>query len=145
VEDNPGDVRLIREALRGLEPPINISVAADGEQALCMLRNGSLCERVPRPGLIFLDFNLPKADSRSILRTIKEDEQLRMIPIAVLTSSDSERDVRDAYMLHANCYLKKPVELDAFLHTIQTAANFWLSVAYFPRRRGEAPPSAFLL
>ena len=133
VEDNPGDVRLIREALRGMDPPVNISVAPDGDQALCFLRKAAPYETAPRPRLIFLDFNLPKSDSRSILRTIKEDQQLRMIPIAVLTSSDSERDVRDAYMLHANCYLRKPVELDAFLQTIRTAAEFWLKVAYFPR------------
>lgn len=133
MEDNPGDVRLIREALRGLDPPINISVAADGEQAIWFLRKQPPFEEAPRPGLIFLDFNLPKADSRSVLRAIKEDQQLRIIPIAVLTSSDSERDVRDAYLLHANCYLRKPVELDAFLHTIRTAAEFWLTVACFPK------------
>jgi chemotaxis family two-component system response regulator Rcp1 len=133
VEDNPGDVRLIREALRGMDPPVNISVASDGDQAIWFLRKTAPYESAPKPGLIFLDFNLPKSDSRSILRTIKEDKQLRLIPIAVLTSSDSERDVRDAYMLHANCYLRKPVELDAFLQTIRTAAEFWLKVAYFPR------------
>lgn len=133
VEDNPGDVRLIREALRGLNPPVNLCVAADGEQALWFLRKTPPFEEAPRPSLIFLDFNLPKADSRSVLKAIKGDQQLRLIPIAVLTSSDSERDVRDAYLLHANCYLRKPVELDAFLHTIRTAAEFWLTVAYFPR------------
>lgn len=133
VEDNPGDVRLIREALRDVKPPITISVASDGEQAIWFLRKSPPYEVAPRPNLIFLDFNLPKADSRSVLREIKEDQQLRVIPIAVLTSSDSERDVRDAYMLHANCYLRKPVELDAFLHVIRTAAEFWLSVAYLPR------------
>src|ERR1700730_7211665 len=84
VEDNPGDVRLIREALRGLEPTVHISVAPDGEQALWFLQKVPPYEAAPRPGLIFLDFNLPKADSRSILRTIKEDVQLRLIPIAVL-------------------------------------------------------------
>jgi CheY-like chemotaxis protein len=133
VEDNPGDVRLIREALRGLDPPVHISVAVDGEQAIWFLRKNHPYEEAPKPGLIFLDFNLPKADSRSVLRAIKEDQQLRLIPIAVLTSSDSERDVRDAYLLHANCYLRKPVELDAFLHTIRTAAEFWLTVAYLPK------------
>ena len=133
MEDNPGDVRLIREALRGLNPPVDISVASDGEQAIWFLRRNHPYEDAQRPGLIFLDFNLPKADSRSILRTIKEDRQLRLIPIAVLTSSDSERDVRDAYLLHANCYLRKPVELDAFLYTIRTAAQFWLTVAYLPK------------
>ncbi len=126
-------MRLIREALRGLDPPINISVAVDGEQAIWFLQKTAPFEDAPKPGLIFLDFNLPKADSRSVLRTIKEDQQLRLIPVAVLTSSDSERDVRDAYMLHANCYLRKPVELDAFLHTIRTAAQFWLTVAYLPK------------
>lgn len=126
-------MRLIREALRGLNPPVNICVAADGEQALTFLRRIAPFEEAPRPSLIFLDFNLPKADSRSILREIKEDQHLRIIPTAVLTSSDSERDVRDAYLLHANCYLRKPVELDAFLYTIRTAAEFWLTVAYFPR------------
>lgn len=133
VEDNPGDVRLIREALRGLDPPIDISVATDGEQAIWFLRKTPPYEQAPKPGLIFLDFNLPKADSRSVLRTIKQDQQLRLIPVAILTSSDSEKDVRDAYLLHANCYLRKPVELDAFLHTIRTAARFWLTVAYLPK------------
>lgn len=132
VEDNPGDVRLIKEALRDITPAISLHVAGDGDKALLFLRRVAPYEAAPKPSLIFLDFNLPKSDSRSILRTIKEDEQLRRIPIAVLTSSDSERDVRDAYSLRANCYLRKPVELDAFLHTIQTAAEFWLMIAYLP-------------
>jgi CheY-like chemotaxis protein len=128
VEDNPGDVRLMREALREIDPPVTLEIAADADDALAFLikqkENGG-----GFPGLIFLDFNLPKAGSRDLLRQLKNDESLRMIPIAVLTTSDAERDIRDAYELHANCYLRKPVDLDGFLTTIRLAANFWLKVA----------------
>jgi chemotaxis family two-component system response regulator Rcp1 len=132
VEDNPGDVRLMREALRNVEPAITIHVAGDGEQALRLLRGEEQNAEVVRPTLIFLDFNLPKADSREILRQLKEDPRLRVIPIAVLTTSDSDRDIREAYELYANCYLRKPGDLDSFLNTIRTAANFWLNVASVP-------------
>jgi chemotaxis family two-component system response regulator Rcp1 len=129
IEDNPGDVRLMREALRGLEPPVVIHVAEDSEEALRFLRREGPCAGVPRPDLIFLDFNLPRSDSRELLRQIKEDIHTRLTPVAVLTSSDSDMDVRTAYELHANCYLRKPVDLDSFLSTIQSAARFWLEVA----------------
>lgn len=128
IEDNPGDVRLIREALSDLRPPITISVAADGEEALRLLRRQGHHVRARRPKLIFLDFNLPKSDARDILRQLKEDRHLRAIPVAVLTSSDSERDVREAYELYANCYLRKPVDLDGFLNAVRTTADFWLNV-----------------
>ena len=130
VEDNPGDVRLMREALRDMQPPVQIHVAGDGDVALAFLRQEGAHSNAPRPGLIFLDFNLPKSDSRELLRTLKEDLRLRLIPIAVLTSSEADRDVRDAYKLHANCYLRKPVDLDSFFSLIRTAAHFWLDVAY---------------
>jgi two-component system, chemotaxis family, response regulator Rcp1 len=132
VEDNPGDVRLMREALRNIEPAITIHVAGDGEQALRLLRGEEQNAEALRPTLIFLDFNLPKADSREILRQLKEDPRLRVIPIAVLTTSDSDRDIREAYELYANCYLRKPGDLEGFLNTIRTAANFWLNVASVP-------------
>ena len=132
VEDNPGDVRLMREALRELQPPITIHVAADGEQALSFLRKEDGYAQAPTPRLIFLDYNLPKANSRELLREIKEDEKLRLIPIAVLTTSDADKDIRDAYELYANCYLRKPVDLDNFFNTIRSAAHFWLEVAYKP-------------
>jgi CheY-like chemotaxis protein len=130
VEDNPGDVRLMREALRETLPDITIEVAGDADQALAYLRRQGAHAGAVRPSLIFLDFNLPKSGSRGLLRTIKADEELRLIPVAVLTTSDSERDIRDAYELHANCYLRKPIDLDSFFKTIRTAANFWLQVAY---------------
>lgn len=129
IEDNPGDVRLMREALRELQPPAQIHVAENGQEALRYLQHDGERSEMPRPDLIFLDFNLPKSDARELLRQIKDHPLTRLIPVAVLTSSDSEYDVRAAYELHANCYLRKPVDLDSFLHTIQSAAHFWLEVA----------------
>ena len=130
VEDNPGDIRLMREALRGIQPPATLHVAMDAEQAVEFLRRGAPDRTAQLPNLIFLDFNLPKSGSRELLRTLKDDPQLRLIPVAVLTTSDAEKDIRDAYELHANCYLRKPVDLDGFFSTIRNAANFWLNVAY---------------
>ena len=120
----------MREALRDMQPSVSIEVASDGDEALAFLRREGLHANAPQPGLIFLDFNLPKYDSRELLRLIKDDLRLRLIPVAVLTSSDAERDIRDAYKLYANCYLRKPVDLDSFFNLIQTAAHFWLDVAY---------------
>jgi two-component system, chemotaxis family, response regulator Rcp1 len=130
VEDNPGDIRLMREALRQMDPPVAIHVAMDAEQALDYLTRKGEHFEAPRPHLIFLDFNLPKAGSRELLRTVKEDEELRLIPVAVLTTSDADRDIREAYELHANCYLRKPVDLDGFFNTIRSATDFWLKIAY---------------
>ena len=130
VEDNPGDVRLMREALRDMQPPVTIHVAMDGDEALLFLRQEGKHAGAPTPDLIFLDFNLPKSDSRDILRQVKEDQDLRLIPIAILTTSDADRDIREAYELHANCYLRKPIDLDSFFATIRKAAHFWLDVAH---------------
>ena len=130
IEDNPGDIRLMREALRDMQPPVNLQVAMDGDEALSFLHQQGKHAEAPSPELIFLDFNLPKSDSRDILRQIKQDSDLRLIPVAVLTTSDAERDIRDAYELHANCYLRKPVDLDSFFSTIRKAAHFWLDVAH---------------
>ena len=132
VEDNPADVRLMREALRTIHPPVTISVASDGEEALQFLRHEGPFADAPRPSLIFLDFNLPKYDSKELLQQIKADASLRLIPIAVLTTSNAERDVRDAYQRFANCYLNKASDLDGFFRVIQAAAHFWLDVASLP-------------
>jgi chemotaxis family two-component system response regulator Rcp1 len=132
IEDNPADVRLMREALRNIDPPVNISVAVDGDDALLFLRRQGAHTHAPRPNLIFLDFNLPKCDSKDLLRDIKADPDLRLIPIAVLTTSSSERDVREAYHRFANCYLNKAADLEGFFAVIQSAAHFWLDVASVP-------------
>jgi CheY-like chemotaxis protein len=129
IEDNPADVRLMREALRNMEPPVSINVATDGEDALLFLRRQGAHIEAPRPSLIFLDFNLPKCDSKELLQEIKSDPDLRLIPIAVLTTSSSDRDVRDAYHRFANCFLNKAADLDGFFRVIQSAAHFWLDVA----------------
>lgn len=130
IEDNPGDVRLMQEALRDFKPALSIAVASDGDEAFALLRREGEHASAERPALIFLDFNLPKSDSRELLRQMKDDASLRLIPVAVLTSSDAEKDIRDAYKLYANCYLRKPVDLDTFFTLIRTTAHFWLDVAY---------------
>ncbi len=134
VEDNPGDVRLMREALRDIQPPVTVHVAMDGDEALSFLHRRGKYSSAPTPELIFLDFNLPKADSRDVLRQVKENGDLRLIPIAVLTTSDAEKDIRDAYELRANCYLRKPIDLDSFFATIREATHFWLDVAHNPSK-----------
>jgi two-component system, chemotaxis family, response regulator Rcp1 len=132
IEDNLGDIRLMREALREMQPPVNIQAVTEGDEALTFLRRQGKYQDAPKPHLILLDFNLPRSDSRELLRQIKEDNELRLIPIAVLTTSDADKDIREAYRLHANCYLRKPVDLDAFFATMRAAAHFWLDVAYIP-------------
>jgi len=132
VEDNPADVRLMQEALRTLEPAVSVHVVADGEEALRFLRRQGSFASAPRPRLIFLDLNLPKAGSRDLLGQIKSKPELRLIPIAILTSSDSEKDVTDAYELQANCYLTKAPDLDSFFQIVRWAAYFWLDIATPP-------------
>lgn len=132
VEDNPADVRLIREALNGLEPGVNIHVANDGDEALQFLQGQGEYAAVPKPRLIFLDFHLPRSSSRDLLKHIKRDESLKLIPVAILTTSDIDRDIQQAYELRANCYLRKPPDLERFLGTIQAAARFWLDIAEPP-------------
>ncbi len=127
AEDNPADVCLIQEALRVLVPPPNIHVARDGEEAIQFLNRSEPFASAPRPALVFLDFHLPKTDPRRILSFIKGNHDLRNVPVVVFTTSNSEELIREAYALGANCYLSKPSDLDAFLHTIQGAAQFWLN------------------
>jgi CheY-like chemotaxis protein len=132
VEDNPADVRLMQEALRTLEPPMNVHVVTTGEDAMRFLRHQGPFANAARPRLVFLDFNLPKYGSRELLRQIKADAALRLIPIAILTSSDSTQDITEAYELHANCYLTKAANLDGFFQIIRWAAYFWIDIATPP-------------
>lgn len=122
----------MREVFRDFNPPLNLHVCADGDEALRFLRREGKHNNAPTPQLIFLDFNLPRSDSRQILAWIKSEQRLRAIPVAVLTTSDADRDIREAYQLHANCYLRKPVDLEGFFRTIREAAHFWLDVAQVP-------------
>ncbi|MGH9627809.1 MAG: response regulator [Bryobacteraceae bacterium] len=134
VEDNPGDVRLMREALGEGEVENELSVVENGEEALAFLHRKGRFDRAPRPDLIFLDLNLPKKDGREVLAEVKQDESLRRIPVVVLTTSEAERDVVKAYDLHANCYVKKPVDLDKFLSVVRACESFWLKTVRLPIR-----------
>jgi two-component system, chemotaxis family, response regulator Rcp1 len=132
IEDNPGDVRLMREALRNADSRVVLRVVNDGDEALRYLRQEGEYQDARRPNLIFMDLNLPKSDARELLVHLKGDPTLKVIPVAVLTTSDAERDIREIYELHANCYLRKPVDLDSYFEVIRQAVHFWLSVAVVP-------------
>jgi two-component system, chemotaxis family, response regulator Rcp1 len=132
VEDNPGDVRLTREALKEGNFRSNLHVVTDGVQALEYLRRGVGYAQAVRPDLILLDLNLPRKDGREVLETIKEDPELRSIPVVILTSSQAEQDIVRAYGLHANCYVSKPVELDRFIDVVKSTVTFWSSTVKLP-------------
>ncbi len=132
VEDNPGDVRLTREALKEGSIRSHLHVARDGVEALAFLRRQGEHAGAPRPDLVLLDLNLPRKDGREVLTEIKEDAALRQIPVVVLTSSQADEDIRRAYDLHANCYIAKPVDLDRFIHVVRSIEEFWFTVVKLP-------------
>ena len=134
VEDNPGDARLTREALRDGTVQNNLSVVDDGVEALAFLRREGAYQESPRPDLILLDLNLPRKDGRQVLAEIKADPDLKMIPVVILTTSTAEEDVLNSYGLHANAYVKKPVDLSQFLRVVEAIEEFWLTLVTFPRR-----------
>jgi CheY-like chemotaxis protein len=140
VEDNPGDVNLTRIALadrlkeshklRGLD--VNLSVVADGVEAMNFLHRHGEYHTAAHPDLILLDWNLPRKDGREVLIEIRADERLQRIPIVVLTTSQSEEDILKAYSLHANCYITKPVDFEQFVRIIQSIEDFWLTIVQLP-------------
>lgn len=132
VEDNPGDVRLTREALKEGKIKNNLFVTKDGVEALAFLHKEGEFEDVPRPDLILLDLNMPRMDGRELLQKIKRETDLRRIPVVVLTTSKSEEDIIKSYDLHANCYITKPVDLDQFINVVKTVEDFWLTVVKLP-------------
>jgi chemotaxis family two-component system response regulator Rcp1 len=132
VEDNPGDVRLTREALKDGKIVNNLHVAEDGVDALAFLRREGKHHNAVRPELILLDLNLPKKDGREVLAEIKADKELKRIPVVILTSSAAEQDIVRSYNLHANCYVTKPVDLDQFINVVKSIEHFWLTVVKLP-------------
>jgi CheY-like chemotaxis protein len=132
VEDNPGDARLTQEALRGGHLRNTLHLVPDGVAALAFLRREEPYQGVPRPDLILLDLNLPRMDGRELLGIIKSHEDWRCIPVIVLTTSNDDRDIRKAYHLHANCFITKPVQLEAFLAVVQSIQEFWLAIVRLP-------------
>lgn len=132
VEDNPGDVRLTREALKESKLRNHLSVVGDGEEALAFLRRQPPYENAPRPDVILLDLNLPKKSGREVLAEIKADPDLKRIPVVVITSSEAEQDIVASYDLHVNCYVTKPVDLDQFIKVVRSVSEFWLTIVRLP-------------
>ena len=136
VEDNEGDARLAREAMLESKMRNTLHHVSDGEEAMEFLRRVGKYADAPRPSLILLDLNLPKKDGREVLAEIKSDDELKHIPVVVLTQSSAEEDVLASYDLHANCYITKPVDFAQFIRVVRDIEDFWLSVVKLPPNGG---------
>ena len=134
VEDNPGDARLTREALREGKIMNRLRHVRDGVEAMAYLRREGEFHDAPRPDIILLDLNLPRRDGRAVLTELKENADLRRIPVVVLTTSEAEEDILKSYELHANCYIQKPVDLEKFITIGGAIENFWLALVTLPGR-----------
>lgn len=134
VEDNPGDARLTREALKESKLSNNLYHCKDGVEAMAFLRRQGEFADAPRPDIVLLDLNLPRMDGREVLAEMKEDLLLKQIPVVVLTTSEAENDILRSYELHANCYITKPVDLEKFIQIVHGIEDFWLTVVKLPAR-----------
>jgi len=132
VEDNPGDERLTREALKEGKVYSNLHWVKDGVEAMAFLRREGKYAGSPRPDIVLLDLNLPRKDGREVLQEVKTDEDLKRIPVVVLTTSKAEEDVLRTYNLHANCYVTKPVDLEKFIVVVKSIDVFWLTIVTLP-------------
>jgi len=132
VEDNPGDIRLIIEALRDAKVATELHVVGDGEEAIDFLRRRGRHTDAPRPDIVLLDLNLPRLEGREVLADIKADDDLARIPIIVLTSSSAREDIVRSYELHANSFITKPVDFQEFIAAVRSLECFWLEVAQLP-------------
>ncbi len=133
VEDNAGDVRLLRETLRDARIRNVIRVATDGEMGLAYLRREDPYAGAARPDLVLLDLNLPRKGGCEVLAEIKNDPKLCVIPVVILTTSKAQEDIVKSYQLHANCYISKPVELEGFVKVVRAIEEFWFSVVRLPK------------
>ena len=132
VEDSPSDVRRTIEALKDAKVRNHLSVVSDGVEAIAFLKKVGKYADSPRPDLILLDLNLPKKDGREVLKEIKQDENLKAIPVVVITTSKSDEDILKSYNLHANCYITKPIGLEQFLIVVKAIESFWLKIVKLP-------------
>lgn len=132
VEDNPGDYRLAMEVFKEAKVKNTLHIATDGEEALKFLKKEGNYKDVPRPDLILLDLNLPKKDGKEVLAEIKDDDNLKRIPVVILTVSNAEEDIVKSYDLHANAYITKPIDLDQFINVVRSIEDFWLSIVKLP-------------
>ncbi len=133
VEDNQADVRLTVEALKEGKISNHLNIARDGMEATDFLKKRGKFANAPDVELILLDLNLPKKDGRSVLAEIKEDENLRRIPVVVMTTSKAEEDIIKSYNLHANCYIIKPIDFDKFIDVVKAIEDFWVSIVTLPK------------
>jgi len=134
VEDNPGDVRLIREAFRDSKTINQLHAVPDGNEALAYLRKEGAYRSATRPNLILLDLNLPRMDGRDVLSELKADPQLRGIPVVIVTSSKVQEDIVKSYDHQANCYITKPLDLEKFFEVVKAIEYFWVSIVELPRK-----------
>ncbi len=135
AEDNPGDVRLTREAFKDGKISNNLYVVKDGIEAMAFLRKEGEYQNVPTPDLFLLDLNMPRMGGREVLEQVKVDPKLKHIPIIILTTSDAEVDIIKSYELHANCYITKPVDLDKFLDVVKQIEDFWFTIVHLPPKK----------
>lgn len=135
VDDDAGDVRITQVALRDAKVRNVVHVAKDGEEAMQFLRRQAPFSKAPRPDVVFLDLNMPRKNGFETLKEIRADPDLTDLPVVILTTSNADRDVLESYKLHANCFVSKPVELDAFLEVIHQIEEFWVSIVKLPPRR----------
>ena len=138
VEDNPADIDLTREMLASSRFQIRVSVAMDGVDAIKFLNESGSASEPGHPTLILLDLNLPRKDGRQVLAVMKSDDQFRRIPVVILSSSDSEKDITNCYDLGANCYIVKPTDLGSFRELVRTLEDFWLGAVTLPQRGGHS-------
>ncbi len=134
VEDDPGDVLMTREAFEDYKIANRLSVVSNGEDAIAYLRRQGRFADAPTPDLVLLDLNLPRRDGREVLADIKSDPSLRRIPVVILTTSDAEEDVIAAYDLHANAYVRKPVDFEQFVSAVRAIDDFFITVVRLPPR-----------
>jgi two-component system response regulator len=137
VEDNPGDSRLAKEALKESKLKNNLYIAEDGVEAMNFLYKTGKYSKMPRPDLVIVDLNLPKKDGREVLAEIKNDDNLKRIPVVILTISKAEEDILRTYNLHANCYVTKPLDLDQFMKVVRSIEDFWLTIVKLPNGKNE--------
>lgn len=137
VEDNSGDIRLTKEAMKDAKIINNLNVVEDGVEALAYLRKEGKFKGVKRPDLILLDINLPKKNGREVLAEIKQDIYLKQIPVVILTISNAEEDIINTYELHANCYITKPVDMEQFTKVVKSIDNFWFSIVKLPPNKNS--------
>jgi len=132
VEDNPGDAQLTRIALEDSKISVHLNVVEDGVEAIAFLRKQEKYAQAAHPDIILLDLNLPRKDGREVLAEIKGDENLKRIPVVILTTSQAEEDILEAYNLSANCYITKPVDFDQFVKIVKSIENFWFAIVKLP-------------